>query len=204
LLKFFLEVYGDPEEHPQKETYWGHVNPIGPRACYDEGKRVAETLTYAYEKQDGVEVRVARIFNTFGPRMNAEDGRVVSNFIMQALTGSNITVYGDGKQTRSFQYVHDLVDGLIALMNAEYNQPVNIGNPDEYTIQQFAEMIRKEVNPDAVITHLPATTDDPQKRQPDISRAREILGWKPKFDVKTGIAETVEYFKKFLNQNKEF
>ncbi|KAI3658752.1 hypothetical protein MP638_001634 [Amoeboaphelidium occidentale] len=245
LLTSTSEVYGDPEEHPQKETYWGHVNPIGPRACYDEGKRVAETLTYAYEKQDGVEVRVARIFNTFGPRMNAEDGRVVSNFIMQALTGSNITVYGDGKQTRSFQYVHDLVDGLIALMNAEYNQPVNIGNPDEYTIQQFAdmirkeyvhdlvdglialmnaeynqpvnignpdeytiqqfaEMIRKEVNPDAVITHLPATTDDPQKRQPDISRAREILGWKPKFDVKTGIAETVEYFKKFLNQNKEF
>ncbi|KAJ3089282.1 UDP-glucuronic acid decarboxylase 1, partial [Quaeritorhiza haematococci] len=195
LLTSTSEVYGDPEEHPQKETYWGHVNPIGPRACYDEGKRVAETLTYAYAKQDKVDVRVARIFNTFGPRMNENDGRVVSNFIIQALKGQDLTVYGEGNQTRSFQYVHDLVDGLIALMNGNYTEPVNLGNPEEYTIQQFAEMIRDSVNPDAPIINLPATTDDPQRRRPDITRAKTYLNWQPKFTVMQGVEETVNYFK---------
>ena len=196
-----LEVYGDPEVHPQEETYWGHVNPIGPRACYDEGKRVAETLSYAYASQDKVQVRIARIFNTFGPRMNENDGRVVSNFIMQALKGQDLTVYGDGHQTRSFQYVHDLVDGLIALMNSNYTQPVNLGNPEEFTIREFAEMIRDEVNPSAKITHLPATTDDPQKRRPSIERAKTQLGWQPRFPVRQGIHETVEYFKRYLKEN---
>ena len=142
LITSTSEVYGDPEEHPQREDYWGHVNCIGPRACYDEGKRVAETLTYGYMRQDGVDVRVARIFNTFGPRMNPYDGRVVSNFIIQALKGEDMTVYGDGKQTRSFQYVHDLVDGLILLMNGDETRPVNIGNGDEFTILEFAEAVR--------------------------------------------------------------
>ncbi|KAI8836606.1 hypothetical protein BC829DRAFT_365152 [Chytridium lagenaria] len=195
LLASTSEVYGDPEEHPQKESYWGHVNPIGPRACYDEGKRVAETLTYAYAKQDKVDVRVARIFNTFGPRMNAEDGRVVSNFIVQALKGEDITVYGGGSQTRSFQYVHDLVDGLIQLMNCTCMDPVNLGNPEEYTIQQFAEMIRDMVNNDVDIINLPATADDPQRRRPDISRAMTHLGWAPKFSVRQGIQETIDYFR---------
>lgn len=181
--------------HPQKETYWGHVNPIGPRACYDEGKRVAETLTYAYEKQGNVKVRVARIFNTFGPRMNQFDGRVVSNFIINALQGSPLEVYGDGKQTRSFQYVHDLVDGLISLMNSDYTRPVNLGNPEEYTIQEFAEVIRDFVNKGAVIKNVPATQDDPKQRRPDISVAKEKLGWEPRFPVRQGIAETVDYFK---------
>ncbi|CAB4419902.1 unnamed protein product [Rhizophagus irregularis] len=184
LLTSTSEVYGDPEEHPQAETYWGHVNPIGPRACYDEGKRVAETLTYAYMHQDSVDVRVARIFNTFGPRMNENDGRVVSNFIMQALKGEELTIYGDGLQTRSFQYVHDLVDGLILLMNKDYMEPINLGNPDEYTIREFAELIRNEVNSSSKIKTLPAPTDDPKKRRPDISRAEQILGWKPRWPVK--------------------
>ncbi|CAG8486076.1 8118_t:CDS:2 [Diversispora eburnea] len=188
------QVYGDPEEHPQAETYWGNVNPIGPRACYDEGKRVAETLTYAYMHQDDVDVRVARIFNTFGPRMNENDGRVVSNFIMQALKGEDLTIYGDGYQTRSFQYVHDLVDGLILLMNKDYTEPINLGNPDEYTIREFAELIRNEVNCSCKIKTLPAPTDDPRKRKPDITRAEQILGWKPRWPVKQGICETVKYF----------
>ncbi|RIA95237.1 hypothetical protein C1645_796390 [Glomus cerebriforme] len=196
LLTSTSEVYGDPEEHPQAETYWGHVNPIGPRACYDEGKRVAETLTYAYMHQDSVDVRVARIFNTFGPRMNENDGRVVSNFIMQALKGEELTIYGDGLQTRSFQYVHDLVDGLILLMNKDYMEPVNLGNPDEYTIREFAELIRNEVNSSCKIKTLPAPTDDPKKRRPDISRAEQILGWKPRWPVKQGIGETVKYFQR--------
>ncbi|CAB4378802.1 unnamed protein product [Rhizophagus irregularis] len=196
LLTSTSEVYGDPEEHPQAETYWGHVNPIGPRACYDEGKRVAETLTYAYMHQDSVDVRVARIFNTFGPRMNENDGRVVSNFIMQALKGEELTIYGDGLQTRSFQYVHDLVDGLILLMNKDYMEPINLGNPDEYTIREFAELIRNEVNSSSKIKTLPAPTDDPKKRRPDILRAEQILGWKPRWPVKQGIGETVKYFKR--------
>lgn len=202
-IYFYVEVYGDPEIHPQNEEYWGHVNPIGPRACYDEGKRVAETLTYAYAQQDRVKVRVARIFNTFGPRMNEEDGRVVSNFIMQALKGNDITVYGDGKQTRSFQYVHDLVDGLIALMASNYTQPVNLGNPEEYTIREFAEVIQKEINPNAKIIHLPATQDDPQKRRPDITRAKTQINWEPKFPVEQGIKETVEFFRRYLKDEQQ-
>ncbi|KAJ1566571.1 UDP-glucuronic acid decarboxylase 1, partial [Nowakowskiella sp. JEL0078] len=159
------------------------------------GKRVAETLTYSYAKQDGVEVRVARIFNTFGPRMNENDGRVVSNFIIQSLHGQNLTVYGEGQQTRSFQYVHDLVDGLITLMNGNFIEPVNLGNPEEYTIQEFAHMIKDVVKKNNSIINLPATTDDPQRRKPDITRAKTVLGWSPKFTVMQGIEETVQYFR---------
>ncbi|CAO3596147.1 unnamed protein product [Absidia cylindrospora] len=206
LLTSTSEIYGDPEEHPQKETYWGHVNPIGPRACYDEGKRIAETLTYSYMRQNDVDVRVARIFNTFGPRMSPTDGRVVSNFIMQALRGEPLTIYGDGHQTRSFQYVHDLVDGLILLMNKNYTEPVNLGNTEEYTIMDFARTIRDQVLATATTTTtasvtdveiklLPAAMDDPRKRKPDITRAKKYLGWEPRFAVKQGIQETVDWFK---------
>ncbi|TPX59177.1 hypothetical protein PhCBS80983_g02646 [Powellomyces hirtus] len=198
LLTSTSEVYGDPLEHPQKESYWGNVNPIGPRACYDEGKRVAETLAYAYAQQEGIQVRVARIFNTFGPRMNENDGRVVSNFIIQALKGEDLTVYGEGEQTRSFQYVHDLVDGLIELMQSDVKEPVNLGNPDEYSIADFAEIIRSTVNQSVNIINLPSTTDDPQRRRPDITRAKEWLGWTPKIAVMQGIEETIEYFSKVI------
>ena len=193
------EIYGDPEVHPQSEDYWGHVNPIGPRACYDEGKRLGETLTYSYAQQDGVDVRVARIFNTYGPRMNPEDGRVVSNFIIQALKGQDITIYGDGSQTRSFQYVHDLVDGLIQLMESDHTLPVNLGNPDEYTISQFATLITEKINKEAKIVHMPALTDDPKMRRPDITKAGKHLGWKPRFSLDQGISETVEYFKNMID-----
>jgi len=196
LLTSTSEIYGDPEVHPQVESYWGNVNTIGPRACYDEAKRVAETMMYAYEKEGYVDVRVARIFNTFGPRMHPNDGRVVSNFIIQALMGKTITVYGSGKQTRSFQYVNDLVDGLMKLMNGNFSQPVNLGNPEEYSINDFAELIRKEVGAGVEISHLPATTDDPNRRKPDISRAKREIGWEPKFTVHEGLKRTIEYFKK--------
>jgi len=206
LITSTSEVYGDPEVHPQNEDYWGHVNPIGPRACYDEGKRVAETLTYGYHHQDGVDVRVARIFNTYGPRMNPADGRVVSNFIMQALRGEDMTVYGDGSQTRSFQYVHDLIDGLIALMNSNETRPVNVGNGDEFTIGDFAKLVRDTVRkvikeddgvetPPVNIIHKPIPTDDPQKRRPDTTRAKETLGWQPKWTVEMGLEEMVRYYK---------
>ncbi|KAK8854714.1 hypothetical protein IAR55_003453 [Kwoniella newhampshirensis] len=205
LITSTSEVYGDPEEHPQREDYWGHVNCIGPRACYDEGKRVAETLTYGYARQDGVDVRVARIFNTFGPRMNPYDGRVVSNFIIQALKGEDMTVYGDGSQTRSFQYVHDLIDGLILLMNGDETRPVNIGNGDEFTILEFAEAVRDIVekvqkeqgNPLAKrvnIIHKEIPTDDPQRRRPDTSRAKEVLQWQPQWHVRQGVEEMVRYY----------
>eukprot|EP00056_Hartaetosiga_gracilis_P016258 m.4480 g.4480 ORF g.4480 m.4480 type:complete len:453 (+) comp3899_c0_seq1:198-1556(+) len=201
LLASTSEVYGNPTVHPQPETYFGNVNPDGPRACYDEGKRIAETMCYAYEKQSGVEVRVARIFNTFGPRMHIGDGRVVSNFIIQAIKGEDLTVYGDGEQTRSFQYVSDLVAGLIALMNSDYSQPVNIGNPDEYTILEFAKNIRNEVgNPDCDIVHKPATQDDPQRRKPDITRAKKQLGWEPVVKVHDGLKKTIQYFKDELSR----
>ncbi|KAF7980883.1 hypothetical protein HWV62_36053 [Athelia sp. TMB] len=206
LISSTSEVYGDPEVHPQPEDYWGHVNPIGPRACYDEGKRVAETLTYGFQRQDGVDVRVARIFNTYGPRMNPYDGRVVSNFIVQALRGEDMTVYGDGKQTRSFQYIHDLVDGLIALMNSNETRPVNIGNGDEFTIGEFAELVREIVEKvqeeDGVklarrveICYKPMPTDDPQKRRPDTTRAKEVLQWQPRWTVRMGLEEMVRYYK---------
>ncbi|XP_063428839.1 UDP-glucuronic acid decarboxylase 1-like isoform X2 [Mytilus trossulus] len=200
LLASTSEVYGDPEIHPQNEDYWGHVNPIGPRACYDEGKRVAETMCYAYHRQDGTEIRVARIFNTFGPRMHLNDGRVVSNFILQSLQDKPITIYGEGKQTRSFQYVSDLVDGLIRLMNSNYSMPVNIGNPDEYTIGDFAKIIKGLVGGHSKIVKKPPMTDDPRKRKPDITRAKNILGWSPKVQLEVGLNRTIEYFKNELRR----
>jgi len=202
LIASTSEVYGDPEVHPQPESYWGHVNPIGPRACYDEGKRVAETLAYAYNKQSGVDVRVARIFNTYGPRMHANDGRVVSNFIIQALEKQPITIYGSGEQTRSFQYVSDLVTGLVSLMESSYTQPVNIGNPEEKSINTFARLIREMVGGDSEIVHLPAVEDDPQRRRPDISRAKAELKWEPQVSLEKGLAKTVEYFRKELGRTK--
>lgn len=205
LITSTSEVYGDPEVHPQHEDYWGHVNPIGPRACYDEGKRVAETLTYGFHRQDNVDVRVARIFNTYGPRMNPYDGRVVSNFIMQALKGEPLTVYGDGSQTRSFQYIHDLVDGLIALMNSDETRPVNLGSSDEFTIFDFAHLVRDVVAEVQAedgqspllpgIIHKDIPTDDPQKRRPDTSRAKECLSWQPRWSIRMGVEEMVRYYK---------
>ena len=200
LLASTSEVYGDPDQHPQKETYWGHVNPIGPRACYDEGKRVAETMCYAYQKQEQVQVRVARIFNTFGPRMHLNDGRVVSNFIIQALQNKPITVYGSGSQTRSFQYVSDLVDGLIALMNSNYSQPVNLGNPEEHTILDFAKIIKKLVGGNSEVKHDPMPEDDPRRRRPDIDRAKKTLGWEPKISMREGLNRTIAFFREELKR----
>ncbi|XP_023333014.1 UDP-glucuronic acid decarboxylase 1 [Eurytemora carolleeae] len=202
LIASTSEVYGDPEVHPQPETYWGHVNPIGPRACYDEGKRVAETLAYAYAKQSNVSVRVARIFNTYGPRMHANDGRVVSNFVIQALEDKPLTIYGSGDQTRSFQYVSDLVNGLVLLMNSNYSLPVNIGNPDEHSIITFANIINDMVGGGSSIEHLPAVEDDPQRRRPDISLAKRVLDWEPTVPLKKGLAKTVDYFRKELQRTK--
>ncbi|XP_076044465.1 UDP-xylose synthase [Oratosquilla oratoria] len=202
LIASTSEVYGDPEVHPQPENYWGHVNPIGPRACYDEAKRVAETLAYSYMKQDKIEVRVARIFNTYGPRMHMQDGRVVSNFILQALTGEDITVYGSGKQTRSFQYVSDLVDGLIKLMNSNISLPVNLGNPDEHTIEEFARKIQKIVGGKSKIVHMNAMEDDPQRRKPDITRAKTYLNWEPMVPLEVGLQKTMEYFRGELLRSK--
>ncbi|KFP04151.1 UDP-glucuronic acid decarboxylase 1, partial [Calypte anna] len=188
----------DPEVHPQNEDYWGHVNPIGPRACYDEGKRVAETMCYAYMKQEGVEVRVARIFNTFGPRMHMNDGRVVSNFILQALQGEPLTVYGPGTQTRAFQYVSDLVNGLVALMNSNVSSPVNLGNPEEHTILEFAQLIKKLVGSGSEIQFLSEAQDDPQKRKPDIRKAKLLLGWEPVVPLEEGLNKAIHYFRKEL------
>jgi len=202
LIASTSEVYGDPEVHPQPETYWGHVNPIGPRACYDEGKRVAETLVYSYEKQNGVKVRVARIFNTYGPRMHANDGRVVSNFIVQALKGEDLTIYGSGEQTRSFQYVSDLVSGLVALMDSDCTEPVNIGNPREHSIQQFATLIKDMVGGESKVINLDPVEDDPKRRRPDITKAKEKLGWEPKVPLEMGLQKTVDYFSKELGRNK--
>ncbi|XP_059479536.1 UDP-glucuronic acid decarboxylase 1 [Neocloeon triangulifer] len=202
LIASTSEVYGDPEEHPQSETYWGHVNPIGPRACYDEGKRVAETLSYAYMRQENVSVRVARIFNTYGPRMHMNDGRVVSNFILQALKNETMTVYGAGSQTRSFQYVSDLVDGLIALMNSNMSKPVNLGNPIERTIKDFAVIIKDLVGGTSEIKSVAAVEDDPQRRRPDISRAKQYLNWEPKVLLEVGLKKTVDYFKKELKRSR--
>lgn len=198
--RFFLastsEVYGDPNVHPQTEDYWGNVNPIGIRSCYDEGKRVAETLTFDYHRSNNVDIRVVRIFNTYGPRMLPNDGRVVSNFIVQALQGKPLTVYGDGSQTRSFCYVSDLVEGFIRLMNGEYIGPVNLGNPGEYTILQLAETIQRMINPDAELTFEPLPQDDPKKRQPDISRAKKYLNnWQPEVPLEQGLEKTIAYFR---------
>jgi UDP-glucuronate decarboxylase len=198
------EVYGDPNVHPQVESYWGNVNPIGPRACYDEGKRVAETLMSDYHREDGVDIRIARIFNTYGPRMAENDGRVVSNLIVQALRGQELTLYGDGSQTRSFCYVDDLVDGLIRLMNAEgRNEPVNLGNPVEFTIRELAEAVAKAAGGDVRMVYRPLPQDDPTRRQPDITRAREWLGWEPRVPLAEGLVRTVAFFRRrFARRNR--
>jgi UDP-glucuronate decarboxylase len=193
------EVYGDPEVHPQSESYWGHVNPIGVRSCYDEGKRVAETLFFDYHRQNNVDVRVVRIFNTYGPRMRPDDGRVVSNFIVQALRGHNLTIYGDGSQTRSFCYVDDLIEGFVRLMETEgISSPVNIGNPSEFTMLQLAELVVKKVGGSSKITFHPLPSDDPKQRCPDITLAKKLLGWEPKVPLEEGIERTIAYFKKTL------
>ena len=195
LLASTSEVYGDPLIHPQTEEYWGNVNCTGIRSCYDEGKRIAETLTFDYYRQFGVEVRVARIFNTHGTRMLENDGRVVSNFIVQALKGIPLTIYGDGSQTRSFCYVSDLVEGLIRLMNGDYIGPVNLGNPGEYTILQLAQTIQRLIDPTAEVVFKPLPLDDPQRRQPDISQAKIHLGWEPKVELEEGLSKTIAYFR---------
>ncbi|HEX6188078.1 MAG TPA: UDP-glucuronic acid decarboxylase family protein [Pyrinomonadaceae bacterium] len=195
------EVYGDPHEHPQTESYWGNVNPIGLRSCYDEGKRVAETLMMDYHRQNKVDIRIARIFNTYGPRMLENDGRVVSNFIVQALKGEELTIYGSGDQTRSFCYVDDLVDGLILLMNAEdLREPVNLGNPHEFTIKELAEEIAHTCRSPLNIKYCPLPHDDPRQRQPDITRAVTFLGWQPTIALPQGLATTVDYFQKKLGR----
>ncbi|CDO51569.1 hypothetical protein DV495_004487 [Geotrichum candidum] len=193
------EVYGDPEEHPQKESYWGHVNCQGPRSCYDEGKRVGESLAYSYMRQENVDVRVARIFNTYGPRMNWNDGRVVSNFILQALKNEDLTIYGDGKSTRSFQFVVDLVDGLITLMNSDCTEPVNLGNPEEYTMKEFADLIIRLVRDitgtcTSKVVYLNPLEDDPHRRRPDCTRAKKELNWEALWRVEDGLCETIRYF----------
>ncbi len=193
------EVYGDPREHPQREEYWGHVNPIGPRACYDEGKRCAETLCFDYHRQHGVAVRVARIFNTYGPRMHPRDGRVVSNFIVQALSGEPLTLYGDGSQTRSFCYVDDLVEGLLRLMAQDASVgPVNLGNPAEFTIRELAELVLRLTGSKSRLECRPLPQDDPVQRQPDIARARALLDWQPTVALEDGLKETISYFRKLL------
>ncbi len=197
------EVYGDPEIHPQPESYKGSVNPIGIRACYDEGKRVAETLFFDYNRQHKTEIRVVRIFNTYGPRMLPDDGRVVSNFIVQALSGNDITIYGDGTQTRSFCYVDDLIDGFIRLMNhPTQTGPVNIGNPGEFTMLQLAELVLKKVNTSSKITFHPLPGDDPKQRRPDITLAQSDLGWQPTVELDKGLDATIEYFDKLLKEGK--
>lgn len=201
LLTSTSEVYGDPAVHPQSESYWGNVNPIGIRSCYDEGKRAAETLFFDYHRQHGLPIKVARIFNTYGPRMQPDDGRVVSNFIVQALKGEPLTVFGDGSQTRSFCYIDDMVDGLISLMNSprEVTGPVNLGNPGEFTMIELAKQVIALTDSDCELQHLPLPADDPVRRRPDISRAREVLGWEPAVPLSEGLARTVDYFRGLLN-----
>jgi len=193
------EVYGDPEVHPQPESYRGCVNPIGPRACYDEGKRCAETLFFDYHRDNGVDIRVVRIFNTYGPRMLPDDGRVVSNFIVQALKGEPITIYGDGTQTRSFCYVDDLIEGFVRFMESEgHPGPINIGNPGEFTMLELAELVLEKVGGPSKITHLPLPQDDPLQRQPDITLAKSHLGWEPKVPLADGLEKTIAYFRSVL------
>ncbi len=198
LLASTSEVYGDPLIHPQPESYWGNVNPIGPRGVYDEAKRFAEALVMAYHRVHGMETRIARIFNTFGPRMRPHDGRVVSNFIAQALRGEPLTIYGDGKQTRSFCYVDDLVDAVIRLLYSDETEPVNLGNPQEMSVLELANLVRELVNEDIGMVMRPLPVDDPKVRQPDISRARELLGWAPLMDLREGLARTIDYFRAMM------
>jgi UDP-glucuronate decarboxylase len=199
------EVYGDPAVHPQSESYWGHVNPIGPRSCYDEGKRCAETLFFDYHRQHKLRVKVARIFNTYGPRMQASDGRVVSNFIVQALRGEAITVYGDGSQTRSFCYVSDLIDALVRLMNTDdaFTGPVNTGNPGEFTMLELAEAVIRLTNSSSEMIFLPLPQDDPRQRRPDITLAKEALGWEPRVKLEEGLTKTIAYFAQTLAKSRE-
>jgi UDP-glucuronate decarboxylase len=194
------EVYGNPAVHPQTEDYWGNVNPLGPRACYDEGKRCAETLFFDYKRQFGVNIRVARIFNTYGPRMHPNDGRVVSNFVVQALRAEPITIYGDGSQTRSFCYVDDLIEGFLRLMNAssEVTGPINIGNPTEFTILELAELVLSLTGSRSPIIRMPLPQDDPVHRRPDISKARNMLKWEPKVQLREGLSRTIDYFDRLL------
>lgn len=191
------EIYGDPKVHPQVESYWGNVNPIGPRSCYDEGKRCAETLFFDYNRQYGIDIKVVRIFNTYGPRMHPNDGRVVSNFIVQALKGCDITIYGDGTQTRSFCYISDLVEAMIRMMKTEssFTGPVNLGNPEEFTVRELAERIIKETGSKSKIIHMELPQDDPTRRRPDITLAKKTLGWAPSVSADDGIRKTVEYFR---------
>jgi UDP-glucuronate decarboxylase len=200
LLTSTSEVYGDPLVHPQTEDYWGNVNPIGPRACYDEGKRAAETLFFDYHRQHNLDIKVVRLFNTYGPRMHPQDGRVVSNFIMSALTGAPLTVYGEGEQTRSFCYVSDLIDGLIAMMNtgSEVTGPINLGNPGEFKIGELAKIVIKKTNSDSKIDYLPLPVDDPIRRQPDITRAKASLGWEPTIALSEGLDTTITHFKEHV------
>lgn len=195
LLASTSEVYGDPLVHPQPEHYWGNVNPIGPRGCYDEAKRFAEAMTMAYHRAQGVDTRIVRIFNTYGPRMRPNDGRVVSNFIMQALRGEPLTLYGDGSQTRSFCFVSDEVEGIYRLFQSGVTDPVNIGNPDEFTVRQLAELVLEMTGSTSAITSLPLPADDPKVRQPDITRARERLGWAPTIPLREGLQATIDYFR---------
>ena len=193
------EVYGDPTMHPQREDYWGNVNPIGPRSCYDEGKRVAETLCFDYHRQNQVEIRVVRIFNTYGPRMLLDDGRVVSNFVVQALRGEDITLFGDGTQTRSFCYVDDLVDGMMKMMeHPSATGPVNLGNPGEFTIRELADMVVELTGSRSRVVHRPLPQDDPTRRRPDVARAKELLGWEPTIALQDGLAKTIPYFEAML------
>jgi UDP-glucuronate decarboxylase len=200
LLTSTSEVYGDPTVHPQPEDYWGNVNPIGPRACYDEGKRAAETLFFDYHRQHDLKIKVVRLFNTYGPRMHPHDGRVVSNFVVSALGNKPLTVYGNGSQTRSFQYVDDLIDGIITMMQSpdDVTGPINLGNPGEFTIAELADLVIAETGTTAGIEYLPLPQDDPVRRQPDITRAKEILGWEPKIPLSTGLTRTIEYFQSTL------
>jgi len=192
------EVYGNPLEHPQRETYWGNVNPIGPRGVYDEAKRFAEAMTVAYHRYHGVDTKIVRIFNTYGPRMRVNDGRAVPTFISQALRGEDITIFGDGHQTRSFTYISDLVDGVIRLMRSDINDPVNVGNPHEMTIEEIARTIIRMTGSSSTLVYRPLPTDDPKVRQPDITKARTLLGWEPKVDLATGLDQTIAYFRKKL------
>jgi dTDP-glucose 4,6-dehydratase len=199
LLASTSEVYGDPLVHPQPETYWGNVNPIGPRSIYDEGKRYAEALTTAYHRAYGVPVRIVRIFNSYGPFMDPEDGRVVSNFIVQALKGEPLTVFGNGSQTRSFCYVDDLIEGIRRLMEVDYPYPVNLGNPEEYRVLELAQLVKELTGSSSPITFLPLPEDDPKQRRPDITLARKLLGWEPRVPVREGLSRTIAYFKELLN-----
>jgi UDP-glucuronate decarboxylase len=196
------EVYGDPAVHPQTEDYWGNVNPIGPRSCYDEGKRCAETLFFDYWRQHQLRIKVLRIFNTYGPRMHPNDGRVVSNFIVQALRGQDITIYGDGSQTRSFCYVDDLIEGMIRLMDSadDVTGPINVGNPGEFTMIELAENVLRLTGSRSKLVRMPLPADDPKQRKPDITRARSVLGWEPKVQLEDGLKETIAYFRKLLDE----